>query len=131
MRTVAFADEKVVDLINANFVAVWHNQFAESANNQPSGPEAAQPQYTAEELELYPEGGGGSNVLNYFCDKNGRVLHFAQGWWRAERFLEEASFGRELLSNADNREALEKAHLLHKNAHATEARNSRRRIWRK
>jgi hypothetical protein len=121
MRTVAFADDKVVDLIHSNFIAVWHNQSVESVNNRPSSPEGAQPKYTEEELELYPEGGGGNNVLNYFCDAKGRVLHLAQGWWRVERFLEEVSFAQELLSNSDNREALEKAHLLHKNAHASEA----------
>lgn len=121
MRTVAFADEKVVDLVQSNFIAVWHNQSVESARNRPSAPEGAQPAYTAEELELYPEGGGGSNALSYFCDARGRVLHLVRGWWRPERFLEEASFAKDLVSIADNREALEKAHLLHKNAHATEA----------
>jgi hypothetical protein len=117
MRTVAFANEKVIELVNSTFVAVWHNQNPRDA--RPAG--AAQPVYTPEELELYPEGGGGTNVLTYFCDGQGRVLHLVTGWWRAERFMEELKAAEALSHAGDNLQELANIHTLHKNAHAAEA----------
>lgn len=120
MRTVAFADEKVVDLIGREYIAVWHNQSTESINNRPTTPEGEQPVYTNAELELYPEGGGGTNVLTYICDADGKIIHYVQGWWRPERYLQELTLGRELFAMS-SAEDLVKAHRAHLASHQAAA----------
>jgi hypothetical protein len=89
MRSVTFADEKVVDTLNDKFVLCWNNHAADG-DGAPAG--AAQPKWTAEELERYPEGGGGGNVRTFVALADGRIVHYVQGWFRPEAFLDELAF---------------------------------------
>lgn len=86
MRTVTFADEKVVDLINEKFIPVWHNHASHEA------PRGDQPKYTPEEMEAYPQGGGGQNVQVFMATAEGKVLAQLQGYWPPEPFLDWGRF---------------------------------------
>lgn len=96
MRTVTFADLEVVDHIKQNFVAVWHNQ---SSDIYSSGP-GKQEKLTAEQAKAYPQGGGGGNVRTYFCQPDGKVIYYLEGFWAKDRYLAEARFARELADKA-------------------------------
>lgn len=100
MRTVTFADEAVVDLLNEKFVAVWndHNPTKEGAG--------AQGGYTREEMEAYPHGGGGGNVRTYVVLADGTTVSELQGYWPPARMREELAFGLGLTrDNASARHA--------------------------
>jgi len=105
---VTFADDKVVDLLNAKFVLLWNNHQPDLGG----GDARQQPAFTKEELELYPEGGGGGNVRTYFCLSDGRIVHYVEGWFRPERFLEEAEFALTL-----RQEGLAERHNEHRKHH--------------
>jgi len=109
MRSVTFADARVVDLLNAKFVVAWNNHNPDLDG----GAGARQPRFTAEELELYPEGGGGGNVRAIVCLPDGRIVHYVMGWFRPERLVEELEFALTL----DEKDAREK-HDAHAREHA-------------
>jgi len=106
---VTFADERVVDLLNTKFVLAWDNH-----GTVRGGDGARQPVFTKEELALYPEGAGGANVRTFICKPDGSVVHAVEGWYSADRYLEELHFGVELL---DAKELVER--------HAEHARHHR------
>lgn len=113
MRSVTFADDKVVDLLNAKFVLVWNNH-GEDFDRQVQAP---QPKFSREELELYPEGGGGGNVRTLVSTPDGALLHYIEGWWRPERYVEELEFALTL----DVKDAA-RSHELHLAEHQKAAR---------
>ena len=90
MRSVTFADDKVVDELNAKFVLVWNNHAPDYGRGGEGG---KQPVFSAKELENYPEGAGGGNIRTYICTADGKVVHYVEGWYRPARFLEEIAFG--------------------------------------
>jgi hypothetical protein len=91
MRTVTFADPKLVRLMNDSVVAVWNNQNPTAAFNFQVAA-ARQPKPTAQQIDAYPAGGGGGNMRAYFCTPEGRVIHFVQGYWPAKQMAEEVRF---------------------------------------
>ena len=90
MRTVTFADPKVVDLLNERYVVAWNNH---SLDRTAKGP---QPVYTPEEMAAYPEGGGGTNLYTMLADPDGSVLNVLTGFWSASTLLDELEFCRGL-----------------------------------
>jgi len=100
MRSVTFADPAVVDLLNRSFVVLWDNH-AERLRG--GGRAAQQPGWSKEELERYPEGGGGTNVISVVARPDGRIVHQLQGWFRPERLAGELSFSLTLLDAPDPR----------------------------
>jgi hypothetical protein len=94
MRSVVFADEKVVDALNKEFVLAWNNHAPEWGGG---GKRALQPVFSKEELALYPEGGGGGNIRTYICRPEGAIVHYLEGWFRPERYLGEVEFARTLV----------------------------------
>jgi hypothetical protein len=97
MRTVTFANEKVVDLINESYVALWHNHSPVPAAK------AEEPQYTAAQVDAYPEGGGTGNLRTYVAAPDGTVVSEIRGFWRPARYLEELGFALDL--STDNARA--------------------------
>ena len=93
MRSVTFADDKVIDLLNEKFVLCWNNH---NPRERSGGEGIEQPKYTKEELDAYPEGGGGGNVRSYVCLPDGRITHYIEGWFKPERMLEELTFAATL-----------------------------------
>ncbi len=96
MRTVTFADAKVVDCLRDRFILVWHNQspdlYAETGNqDKPSAAQAA----------AYPEGGGGGNVRSYFCSPNGTVATYLEGFWQPASYLREAKAAADICQRID------------------------------
>src|SRR5437764_2889007 len=90
MRTVTFADGRVVDLLNEGYVVVWNNhRLDRSAKGQ-------QPLYNKEEMAAYPEGGGGSNLYTVIAASDGTVLNVLTGYWSAPTLLNELEFCRGL-----------------------------------
>lgn len=90
MRTATFGDRQVIRTLQRDFILLWHNQSP--GLNEPG--EQAQP--TPEQIKAYPEGAGGSNVVTYFADPDGKVVYQLTGFWRPERFRTELTFARHL-----------------------------------
>jgi len=95
MRTVTFADPRVVDLLNGRFVAVWNNH---RVDRTAKGEQAF---YSREEMAAYPEGGGGNNLYTLVAAPDGTVLNCLRGYWSADTLLAELEFSRGL--TAENR----------------------------
>jgi hypothetical protein len=106
MRSVTFADDKVVDTLNAGFVLVWNNHAPDYGGG---GDGARQPLFSKEEIERYPEGAGGGNIRSYVCRDDGSIAHYVEGWYRPARYLAEISFAVDLLGEGDA-SAKRKAH---------------------
>ena len=98
MRSVVFADEKVVDLLNGKFVAAWFNLSPEWGAG---GEGEKQPVFSKEELAAYPEGAGGGNIRAYVTRPDGTIVHYVEGWYQPERFRDELEFGISLLDEKD------------------------------
>ena len=90
MRTVTFADAKVVDLLNERFVVAWNNHSPERPTAGQQAP------YSPAEIAAYPEGGGGTNLYTVIAAPDGTVLSNLTGYWSAETFLPELGFALEL-----------------------------------
>ena len=88
MRTVTFADPKVVDLLNEKYVVAWNNH---SLDRTARGQQAV---YTREEMAAYPEGGGGSNLYTVVAAPDGTVINTLTGYWSARTLLGELEFCR-------------------------------------
>jgi hypothetical protein len=86
MRSMSFADRRLVDLLNAKFVVVWNNEDPGRAAR------GVQASYSAAEMAAYPEGGGGSNLHTVVAAPDGTVLEILQGYWSADLLLEELEF---------------------------------------
>jgi hypothetical protein len=86
MRTVTFADEKLVREISRSFVPVWHNQDPEGAAG---GNCAAAKQPAPAEANEYPLGAGGANLRTYICSPEGKLVYFLEGYWSPETYLAE------------------------------------------
>ncbi len=93
---MTFADDKVVDTLNSKFVLAWSNH---AVDGEGGGEAAVQPKWSEEELARYPEGGGGGNVRTYIAFPDGRVIHYIQGWFQPERFLEELHLALSISEN--------------------------------
>jgi len=94
MRSVVFADEKVVDALNKDFVLAWNNHAPEWGGG---GEARKQPVFSKDELAAYPEGGGGGNIRTYICRPDGAIVHYIEGWFRPERYLGEVDFAKTLV----------------------------------
>ena len=92
MRTVTFADQKLIDSIRESVVPVWNNQNPDP--NDLAAELQKQPKPTATEAATYPQGGGGTNVLAFFCDPEGNIFHYTKGYWSPKNFLEEIEFAK-------------------------------------
>ncbi len=105
MRTVTFADPATVDRMNHDFVPVWSNQQPDLVSGVPSVPEQAQTPWSQEEAAMYPVGGGGGNLRTFFCDSDGRVLYYLEGYWTPEVYGHEMEFavGLSLDDNLESR----------------------------
>jgi hypothetical protein len=90
MRTVTFADPKLVDLLNEKYVVVWNN------HSQDRTAKGEQPAYGGEEMAAYPEGGGGNNLYTIIAAPDGTVLNALTGYWSAATLLDELEFSRGL-----------------------------------
>ena len=103
MRTVTFADERVVDFLNERFVVVWNNH---SPLMTATG---EQPIFSPAEMEAYPEGGGAGNLRSYFAAPDGQLVADVQGYWSPDLFLKEATFAAALAPqhHGEHRQALE------------------------
>lgn len=101
MRTVTFADPATVDRMNRDFVLVWSNQQPDLVNGFPTAPEQAQTPWSQEEAAMYPVGGGGGNLRTFFCDREGRVLYYLEGYWTPEVYGREMDFAVGLSLNDD------------------------------
>src|SRR5947209_2693648 len=86
MRTVTFADPRVVDVLNEKFVVAWNNHSPERAVR------GVQARYTPAEIATYPEGGGGNNLHTVVTSPEGTVLSVLTGFWSADIFLKEVDF---------------------------------------
>ncbi|MEK7755712.1 MAG: hypothetical protein AAB385_00665 [Planctomycetota bacterium] len=111
MRTVTFADPSTVDRMNRDFVLVWSNQQPDLVNGVPTTPEQAQAPWSQEEARMYPLGGGGGNIRSFFCDSDGRVLFYLEGYWTPEVYGREMEFaaGLSLSDDLETRLAARKA----------------------
>lgn len=90
MRTVTFADARIVDVLNAGYIVVWNNHSVDrTATGQ-------QPLYKKEEMAAYPEGGGGNNLFTVLAAPDGTVLNVLTGYWSAGTLLDELEFCRAL-----------------------------------
>ena len=77
--------------MNTNFIVAWSNLLPELyGNSDPNRPPP--PQYSPEHLRSLPEGAGGGNIRAYFCTPRGHIVHLSIGYWKPERFLDEARF---------------------------------------
>lgn len=101
MRTVTFADPETTDRLNRDFVLVWSNQQPELVSGAPSEPNQAQAPFSQEEAKQYPLGGGGGNLRSYFCDSEGHVLYYLEGYWDPARYRNECAFARSLADGRD------------------------------
>src|SRR5262245_34749064 len=90
MRTVTFADPRVVDLLNEQYVVVWNNHGPDRAAK------GQQTVYGADEMAAYPEGGGGNNLYTVMAAPDGTLLNVLTGFWSASTLLEELEFSRGL-----------------------------------
>lgn len=100
MRTVVFADPRVVDLLNERFVVVWNN------HNLDQTARGKQASYTAAEMAAYPEGGGGNNLHTIVAAPDGMLLGSLRGFWSAPTLVEELKFSLGLtLENRLERQA--------------------------
>ncbi|MBI4587757.1 MAG: hypothetical protein HY725_02870 [Candidatus Rokubacteria bacterium] len=113
MRTVTFADPATVDRMNRDFVLLWSNQQPDLVNGVPTSPEQAQAPWSQEEARMYPLGGGGGNLRTFFCDADGRVLHYLEGYWTPEVYGREMEFatGLSLADDLETRLAARKVEI--------------------
>jgi len=101
MRTVTFADPETTDRMNRDFVLVWSNQQPELISGKASEPSQAQTPFSQEEAKQYPLGGGGGNIRSYFCDSEGHVLYYLEGYWDPARYRHECEFALTLADGKD------------------------------
>ena len=95
MRTVTFSRPTVQALLDDRFVSTWFNQAPDIF---PEG--SGDPQKTAYPQNYYdkfPDGAGGANVKLFFCTPDGKIVHFTQGYLKAETLKVEAEFALRLL----------------------------------
>lgn len=74
--------------------------------------------HSEELLAQFPEGGGGGNVRSIFCTPDGRILSEVKGFWRPERYREEASLA--LAMSVEGRDAIAVLHQTHASSHERE-----------
>ena len=94
MRTVTFADIDLVTKINSTVIPVWNNQNPQAALGLKNAA-AIQPKPTRQQIDVYPQGGGGGNMRAYFCTPEGKVFHYVQGYWSSKNFANEIAFAIE------------------------------------
>ncbi len=86
---MTFSDDRVVDLLNREFVCAW-------TNTRPDLPPSSFSIIPDRQLwrwsDNFAQGTGANNVGLLFCTSNGWVLHEMQGFFAPEAFLEELRF---------------------------------------
>jgi hypothetical protein len=92
MRQVTFSNERLVQDLRHQVVAVWHNQNGALGArgfgmNCKAPPSQAPP--TAQMIKAYPVGGGGGNLRTYFCTPSGKIVHYVEGYWPVAHFAAE------------------------------------------
>lgn len=80
MRTVTFSDEKVAEVVNANFVPLWFNRGKGFHNCEHRTEEGI----FLRSAEAYTT----KNICTFFLDPNGRVVHYFSGYYAPPVFLE-------------------------------------------
>lgn len=96
MRTVTFADTALLSYINDHFVLVWFNHAPEFSSGDAALGQP-QPEFTPEQIAVYPEGGGGGNIRSFYCDPNGDIYHATQGYWSVRTYRKEAERALQML----------------------------------
>ena len=99
MRTVTFSRPEVNRVINERFVCTWFNQASDLFPGKPGNGVDRQPPVSGHYLQNFPDGAGGPNVKIFFCTPEGQIVHFIQGYYSPDTFLEEARFALRLLSS--------------------------------
>ncbi|MBY0527673.1 MAG: hypothetical protein K2R98_30020 [Gemmataceae bacterium] len=102
MRADTLASAEVIGYLNEHYVIAWSNLLPELYGNaDPNAPPP--PKYNPEHVKSVPEGAGGGNIRIYFCNPQGRVLHQVIGYWKPDRFLDEARFAASLFAMSPDR----------------------------
>jgi hypothetical protein len=95
-----FTDLELVDHLNRNFVAVWHDQASHLGHEMFDflGERLAPPQFSAAQVAAYAEGRGAEILHSYFCTSGGRVVFGLQGFWDTAAYRAEVDFAQQLVS---------------------------------
>jgi hypothetical protein len=88
MQRRTFADLKVVEYLNANFVTVWHDPTPGELHARQIGQPV--PQFTAEQVRDCKEGSG-TAIHTFLCAPDGCVLQHLVGFHGPEKLLKEAA----------------------------------------
>lgn len=80
MRTVTFSDEKVAEVVNANFIPLWFNRGKGFHNCEHRTEEGI----FLRSAEAYTT----KNICTFFVDANGKVVHYFSGYYAPPVFLE-------------------------------------------
>ncbi|MEK7469817.1 MAG: hypothetical protein AAB074_20805 [Planctomycetota bacterium] len=97
---MTLSDEGVNAAIEDRWVSTWHNQCPGLYCNNTADSRKPIP-YPPEQLATIYEGTGGGNIRLYFCDPDGKVVHYVSGFLDRGRLLEEEEFARGQMSRTD------------------------------
>lgn len=112
---MTFSDPATEEFLSRNFVCA-------KVNLLPGLLRGGASHHSEELLAQFPEGGGGGNVRSIFCTQDGRIVSEVKGFWRPERYREEAAVA--LAMAGEGRDAIAVAH----QAHATDHMHERERV---
>ncbi|MEK7717143.1 MAG: hypothetical protein AAB385_00655 [Planctomycetota bacterium] len=88
---MTFSDPATQEFLSRNFVCAKVNLVPGLLLGNAS-------HHSEELLAQFPEGGGGGNVRSVFCTPDGRIISEVKGFWRPERYLDEAERTRSVAS---------------------------------
>jgi thioredoxin-related protein len=91
MRRATFSDERLVQDLRHQVVAVWHDQNSVLVNCKLQPPQKPP---TKQMIKAYPVGGGGGNLRTYFCTPAGKIVHYVEGYWPATAFAAELRYAQ-------------------------------------
>ncbi|MBI4587755.1 MAG: hypothetical protein HY725_02860, partial [Candidatus Rokubacteria bacterium] len=81
---MTFSDPATQELLSRSFVCA-------KVNLVPGLLLGGASHHSEELLAQFPEGGGGGNVRSIFCTPDGSIISEVKGFWRPERYREEAT----------------------------------------
>lgn len=90
MRAGTLSDPETLRLLRARFVLVTHNQLPQLYCTSATVDASSKTPYPKEQLATVSEGVGGGNIRSYFCQPDGRVVGCIAGYWKPNRYREEA-----------------------------------------